>query len=34
MSLNASKCKIGQGRTYYVDNGDERVTLGVTEEEI
>jgi hypothetical protein len=35
MSLNSSKCKImhfgrnNSGRKYYVDNGDERVTLGV-----
>ena len=39
MSLNSSKCKImhfgkkNPGRKYYVDNGDERVTLGVTEAE-
>ena len=39
MSLNSSKCKImhfgrkNPGRKYYVDNGDERVTLGVTEVE-
>jgi hypothetical protein len=39
MSLNSSKCKVmhfgkkNPGRNYYVDNGNERVILGVTEAE-
>jgi len=34
MCLNSSKCKIMHlGKKYYIENGNERVILGVTDSE-